>query len=178
MFGGAAISNPLTPKYASRITGSVFPHFTRCRSFIVRLRYSAIPPSHEKEVPRFDGSDPTGWIFRVQEFYDFHSTPHHLRLRIVSFYMEGKAATCYQWIKANSFLTSLREFLVNLKHRFGISIYEDHQGNLSKLTQTAPVAEFQSAFKELMNKITRISEPLLFSFFITETNNSWRATVF
>lgn len=46
-------------------------------------------------------------------------------------------------------------------------MYEDHQGNLSKLTQTTTVAEFQSAFEDLMNKVTSISEPLLISFFIT-----------
>ena len=46
-------------------------------------------------------------------------------------------------------------------------MYEDHQGNLSKLTQTSTVAEFQSAFEELMNKVTGISKPLLISFFIT-----------
>ncbi|RVW71121.1 Transposon Tf2-12 polyprotein [Vitis vinifera] len=87
------------------------------------------------EIPKFNRTDPHGWVFRVEEFFDFHGTPEPLRLRIVSFHMEGPAA--------------------------------DHQGNLSKLTQTATVAEFQLAFEDLMNKVTGISEPLLISFFIT-----------
>ncbi|XP_024020985.1 uncharacterized protein LOC112091477 [Morus notabilis] len=119
------------------------------------------------EVPKFDGSDPNGWIFRIEEFFDFHGTPASLRLRIVSFQMEGRAAAWYQWMKANNLLATWKDFLTNLRHQFGASMYEDHQGNLSKLTQTTTVADFQSAFEDLMNKVTRISEPLLISFFIT-----------
>ncbi|KAH9646732.1 hypothetical protein KPL70_024964 [Citrus sinensis] len=111
--------------------------------------------SMKMDVPKFDGTDPNGWDFRINEFFDFHGTPDHLRLRI------------YQWMKANNLLSTWQNFLINLKQRFGTSMYEDHQGNLSKLTQTSTVADFQSAFEDLMNKVTAISEPLLVSFFIT-----------
>ncbi|KAH9666823.1 hypothetical protein KPL70_020805 [Citrus sinensis] len=119
------------------------------------------------DVPKFDGSDPNGWIFRIEEFFDFHDTPEILRLRIVSFHMEGRAAAWYQWIKNNHLLTTWQEFLANLRYRFGASLCEDPQGDLSKLSQTTTVADFQSAFEDLMNKVTGISELLLISFFIT-----------
>lgn len=77
-------------------------------------------------------------------------------------------------MNANGLLTTWSEFLLNLKHRFGASMYEDPQGNLSKLTQTSSVAEFQSAFEKLMNKVTGISKPLLVSFFITGLKPSIR----
>ncbi|KAK9189840.1 hypothetical protein WN943_018439 [Citrus x changshan-huyou] len=69
-------------------------------------------------------------------------------------------------MKANDLLTSWKDFLQNLKFRFGASLYEDYQGNLSKLTQKSTMAEFQTEFEDLMNKVTSISEPLLISFFI------------
>lgn len=81
--------------------------------------------------------------------------------------MEGKAASWFQWLKANNLLTTWKEFLVNLKLHFGASLYKDYQGTLSKLTQTSTVVEFQSTFVELMNKTTGLSEPLLILFFIT-----------
>lgn len=81
--------------------------------------------------------------------------------------MKGCASTLYQWMKANNLLTTWMDFLINLKNRFGASLFEDHKGNLSKLTQTIFVAEFQSAFEDLMNKVTGISKQLLISFFIT-----------
>ena len=70
-------------------------------------------------------------------------------------------------MKMNSLLTTWKEFLQNLKHGFGASLYDDPQGNLSKLTQTTTVAKFQIAFEDLMNRVTGIFEPLLISFFIT-----------
>ncbi|KAL9448567.1 hypothetical protein AB3S75_015948 [Citrus x aurantiifolia] len=128
---------------------------------------SPVLRSMKMEVPKFDGSDPNGWVFRIEEFFDFHGTSEPLHLRIVSFHMEGRAAAWYRWMKMNSLLTTWKEFLQNLKHRFGASLYDDPQGNLSKLTQTTTVAEFQTAFEDLMNRVTGISEPLLISFFIT-----------
>ncbi|KAH9685790.1 hypothetical protein KPL70_014094 [Citrus sinensis] len=106
------------------------------------VEISPVLRSMKMEVPKFDGSDPNGWVFRIEEFFDFHGTPETLRLRIVSFHMEGRAAAC-------------------------ASLYEDPQGNLSKLSQTTTVTEFQTAFEDLMNRVTGISEPLLISFFIT-----------
>ena len=106
------------------------------------------------EPPKFDGSDPHGWVFRIEEFFDFHNTPEPLRLRIIAFHLEGRAS-------------SWKDFLQKLLLHFGASLYEDHQGKLSKLAQSNTVAEFQTEFKDLMNKIMEITEPLLISFFIT-----------
>ena len=131
------------------------------------VEISPVLRSMKMEVPKFDGSDPNGWVFQIEEFFDFHGTPETLRLRIVSFHMEGRAATWYQWMKMNSLLTTWKAFLQNLKYRFGASLYEDPQGNLSKLSQTTTVTEFQTAFEDLTNQVIGISEPLLIIFFIT-----------
>lgn len=119
------------------------------------------------KVPKFDGSDPNGWAFRINEYFDFHGTSDALRLCIIFFHLEGRASAWYQWMKANDLLTSWKDFLQNLKFHFDASLYEDHQGNLSKLIQKSTVAEFQTEFEDLMNKVTGISKLLLISFFIT-----------
>lgn len=85
-------------------------------------------------------------------------------MKIVSFHMEGKAAAWFQWMKANHLLST---WPVSVRHKFGSFLYEDPQGTLSKLTQTASVAEFQSEFENFMNQVEGISETLLISFFIT-----------
>lgn len=41
------------------------------------------------EVPHFDGVDPLGWIFKFNQFFEYHSMPEHERLTISSFYTEG-----------------------------------------------------------------------------------------
>jgi hypothetical protein len=60
------------------------------------------PPPHgfsnttiKLEIPRFDGSEALGWIFKINQFFDFHQTPEDRRLNIASFYMEGEALTWY-----------------------------------------------------------------------------------
>lgn len=63
-------------------------------------------------------------------------------------------------MKANQLLSTSLVFLHSLKHGFGNSLYDDTEGALSKLTQTATVADFQSSVEDLMNKVEGISKPL------------------
>ena len=126
-------------------------------------------PSHayralKLDVPRFDGSDPNGWLFRVEAFFDYHDTPNDLCLQIVSFHLEGHASAWFQWASRNNLLASWPKFVIAVRHHFTPAIYEDFEGNLSKLTQNGSVSNFHVAFKDLMNKVTGISEPLLISF--------------
>ena len=78
------------------------------------------------EVPKFNRTDPNGWAFRINEYFDFHGTFKALCLRIVSFHLEGRTFAWYQCMKANDLLTSWKDFLQNLKFRFGASLYEDY----------------------------------------------------
>ena len=65
--------------------------FTEVNSSGIEL--SSVLRSMKMEVPKFDGYDPNGWAFQIEELFDFHGTPETLRLRIISFHMEGCAAT-------------------------------------------------------------------------------------
>jgi hypothetical protein len=125
-------------------------------------------------VPRFDGSNLTDWLFKIEAFFDFHTTPEVDRLQIVSFHLDGRAAGWFQWAMRNNLLPSWQIFKEAVRLRFGPTTYEDVEGDLSKLTQTGSVAEFQAQFEELMNKVTGISEPLLISFFITGLKRNLR----
>ena len=58
------------------------------------------------DVPRFDGTDPLGWIFKINQFFEYHSTREHDCLTIASFYMEGCALAWFQWMTGNSQFTS------------------------------------------------------------------------
>ena len=119
------------------------------------------------DVPHFDGSDPNGWLFRLEAFFNYHGTPEELHLQIVSFHLEGRATAWFQWASCNNLLTSWPEFVTTVQHRSGPAVYEDLKGNLLKLTQNGSVSNFQAAFDDLMNKVSGISEPPLISFFIT-----------
>lgn len=77
------------------------------------------------EVPRFDGHDPLGWIFKISQFFDYQGIPENERLTVASFYMEGPALSWYQWMCRNGFFPSWPAMLQALESRFAPSFYDD-----------------------------------------------------
>jgi len=118
-------------------------------------------------VPRFDVSDPTGWTFKITQFFEYHATPDHERLTIVSFYMEGLALAWFQWMHRNTQLSSWSAFLHSLHSRFASSTYEDPTGLLCKLQQRTSVNAYLTEFESLANRIVRIPMQFVLSCFIS-----------
>lgn len=54
------------------------------------------------EVPRFDGTDPLGWIFKISQLFNFHNTVDEQRIQIASCYLGGPALSWYQWVLYNN----------------------------------------------------------------------------
>ena len=86
---GSSNNTGLAPNQPHPISSS-----TKANSSGVEI--SPVLRSMKMKVPKFDGSDPNGWVFRIEEFFDFHGTPETLRLQIVSYHMEGRTAAWYQ----------------------------------------------------------------------------------
>lgn len=106
------------------------------------------------DVPRFDGSDPLGWIYKITQFFEYHGTPDSDKLTIASFYMEGRALAWFQWMNTSEQFPSWPAFLHALRTRFASSQFEDPSGALSKLTQTGTVTQYLSDFEDLANRTT------------------------
>ena len=119
------------------------------------------------EVPRFDGSDPTGWIFKISQFFEYHATPDHERLTIASFYMEGTTLAWFWWMYRNGQLSSWPAFLHALHTQFSSSTYEDPTGMLCKLTQQSLVMVYLSEFEALANRVIGLPTPFVLSCFIS-----------
>ncbi|WVZ18571.1 hypothetical protein V8G54_005893 [Vigna mungo] len=58
-------------------------------------------PHMKLEVPRFNGHDATSWIFKITQFFEYHSTPEEDGLKVASFYMDGAALSWFQWVHKN-----------------------------------------------------------------------------
>jgi hypothetical protein len=48
------------------------------------------------DFPKFDGYDPSWWIYRANKFFYYHRTPYNQKLVLASVHMEGKALVWYQ----------------------------------------------------------------------------------
>lgn len=119
------------------------------------------------DIPRFDGTEPLSWIFKINQVFEFHHTPEDQRLRLASFYMDGEALTWYQWMHSNGQLLSWPMFLHALELRFAPSHYEDPKGSLFKLCQTSSVKEYQTEFESLANRIVGLPPQFYLSCFVS-----------
>ena len=131
---------------------------------------SSQPPKPHRmklDVPRFNGSDALGWIFKINQFFEYHDTPESERLTVASFYMEGPALGWFQWMSRNGQLTSWSSLLHALEARFAPSQYDDPKGALFKLTQRGSVNDYLAEFETLANRITGLPPSFLLSCFIS-----------
>ena len=104
-------------------------------------------PNIYLEFPKFSGVDPTRWIYRAQQFFQYYQTPLHDRFLISSIHMEGRALAWYMCIENSKELTSWEGFTRALETRFDPSPYYDPVEALLKLRQTSTVEDFQSRFE-------------------------------
>ncbi|XP_014511566.1 uncharacterized protein LOC106770264 [Vigna radiata var. radiata] len=124
-------------------------------------------PHMKLDVPRFDGCDATGWIFKINQFFEYHSTPEEDRLKVASFYMEGTALSWFQWMHQNGLIQSWPAFLQALETRFAPSFYEDPRGLLFKLSQRGTVNDYLTEFERLASRVVGLPPSFLLSCFIS-----------
>ena len=119
------------------------------------------------EVPRFNGIDPQSWIFKIQQYFDYHRVGEEERLKVAPFYFDEKALAWFRWRNKNTRIQSWIEFLQSLLVHFGQSELEDYQRKVAKLMQTRSVLEYQEEFENLSNKVDDLSESFLMSCIIS-----------
>lgn len=72
---------------------------------------SGLIPKFKLEVPRFNGTDPEGWSFKINQSFQFHQTPEEHRITIASFQMDGPALGWFQWMQNNNQISSWQNLL-------------------------------------------------------------------
>ena len=118
------------------------------------------------EFPRFNGDDPIGWVYKANQFFNFHNTPAQHRLFIASFHMEGKAITWYQELEETGMITSWEAFVTALNIRFGTSSYDDPMEALINVKQSSTVEIYKTRFESLSNRVRGLSDSHKLSCFL------------
>ena len=49
------------------------------------------------ELPIFDGTDPDGWVFRAERFFDLNVMTENAKLEAIILSMVGEAIAWFQW---------------------------------------------------------------------------------
>lgn len=85
----------------------------------------------------------------------------------VGFFMPDEALSWYKWMHGNHQLSTWEVFTRALELHFGPSSYENHQAALFKLRHVGSVADYQSAFEKLSNRIVGLPSDALLNCFIS-----------
>ncbi|XP_057433508.1 uncharacterized protein LOC130726281 [Lotus japonicus] len=125
-------------------------------------------PKHMKlQLIAFDGSDPLDWLFKVEQYFQFHQLPPSQRLDLMAFYMTEDALSWYKWMSNNNQLSTWEEFTRALTLRFGPSTYENHQQELFKLKQISSMAEYQKRFEKICNQVFGLTLEIMLNCFLS-----------
>ncbi|VFR02789.1 unnamed protein product [Cuscuta campestris] len=117
------------------------------------------------DMPKTDGTDPIGWLFKAHEYFTFYGVADELRLPAVSLMLEGAALDWFRWRQRNHSLSSWPDFVTKFKLRFDPINYVDFLGVLSKVQQTGSVLAYQEAFEKVLVNVTNVDEAHLQSLF-------------
>lgn len=118
-------------------------------------------PKTKINFPRFKGGDPTYLLYKANKYFEYHKTSEDNKLSLVALHFDGAASSWFQWLETNYQVRSWHEFTFQIHIRFGPSPFDDPNTQLSKLSQTGSIAEYEARFQRISNKIPGLPESFL-----------------
>lgn len=101
------------------------------------------------QFPKFNGEDPSGWIYKAEQYFEFRSIDPNQQVQLASFHLEGIALQWHRWLVKFRGPQSWNEFTKAVLTHFGPTDYEDPSEALNRLRQNTTVAVYQEAFERL-----------------------------
>lgn len=110
------------------------------------------------DFPKYNGTeDPTSWICRVEQFFDYQQSEEGEKLPLASYHLEGQAYMWYQLFKDSEEVLTWEAFKAAMHTHYGHTAFDDHFGDLTKLQQTGSVREYQLQFERLLSRVQKLS---------------------
>jgi len=136
------------------------------------------PKLAKLDFPKFDGSeDPTSWVCRAEQFFDFQGTSEDDKLPLAAYHLEGEAQLWYQLFKESEDEPTWELMKNSLHVRYGPTQFDDFYGDLTKLKQTGTVREYQAQYEGLMSRAGRLSANQQIGGFVSGLKENIRAEV-
>lgn len=130
------------------------------------------------KFPEFFGTeDPTSWLCRAEQFFDYHSTPEEEKVPIASFNLDKDAQLWFQLEKQETPIISWEAFKECIQIRYGATEFLDFFGDLTKLQQTGTVKEYQVQFEKLLIRAGKLSQSQQVGCFVSGLKESIRTDV-
>jgi hypothetical protein len=134
----------------------------------------SFPKVAKLNFPKYEGTeDPTSWVCRVEQFFEFQNTAEDDKVMLVAYHLEGEAQLWYQLFKETEEGASWE----GLHIRYGPTQFDDFFGDLTKLRQTGTVREYQGQYERLLSRAGRLSVAQQVGGFISGLKESIRPKV-
>lgn len=109
------------------------------------------------EFPKFSGDDPTEWMTKVDQFFDYQKTDPSEKVYLASYHLQGEANQWWRWLQ-RTYREEDKEvtwevFVEELWSRFGPTDCDDFDESLSKIRQVGSLRDYQREFERLGNKV-------------------------
>jgi hypothetical protein len=119
------------------------------------------------DFPRFDGKNVLNWIFKAEQFFDYHNTPDMDRMTIASVHLDQDVVPWFQMNQRSQPFRSWLEFTRALEMDFGPSAYDCPRAALFKLSQNSTVTEYYREFNALANRVYGVSTEAFLDCFLS-----------
>ncbi|XP_075673788.1 uncharacterized protein LOC142643132 [Castanea sativa] len=126
-----------------------------------------IPKTINLEFPRFRGENPSGWVYKANQFFQLYGTPQNQKILLASYHMEDEALIRFQDVEEVGLFTSWEAFVRSLHVRFGTTTYDDPMETLTRLRQVNSVVQYKGQFEALSNRINELSKKHKLSYFLS-----------
>ncbi|KAL5818353.1 hypothetical protein ACOSQ3_022241 [Xanthoceras sorbifolium] len=127
--------------------------------------------------PKFGRDDPTGWIYKAEQYFKFKGVDLNHQVHLASFHLEGIALQWHRWLTKLRGPLTWEEFTKALLLRFGPTEYENPSEALTRLKQTSTVIAYQEAFEKLSHRVDGLPKNFLIGCFVAGLKDEIRLDV-
>lgn len=123
------------------------------------------PRPMKLDFPRFKGGDPTSWIFKVIQYFNYYQAQEAKKVLHASYHLDDDALIWFQ--DSEHELNCWDDFVREIQLRFGPASYDDPMELLTKLKHTNSVIAYKGQFESLSIRIRNLSDMHKLSCFIS-----------
>lgn len=101
------------------------------------------------EFPRFDGTDPKGWVIKAEQYFDFVNLEEGRKVKMAGLHFDGRASVWYRYYQSGRVSINWKLFTADVIIRFENPENRDVQDLFNKLKQHTSVSDYEDSFEEL-----------------------------
>jgi hypothetical protein len=109
------------------------------------------------DFPWYSGDDPSVWLNRVEQFFEYQGTAADQGVILASFHLKWKANRWWQWLqqvhKEEGLVVTWDVFERELEVWFGSTEYENSDETLSNIKQHGTLRNYQREFEGLASRV-------------------------